>query len=225
MAARFPPHPCEQCGATTSNKRFCSNACHLRGTEEQRASSRRRPRPCPNCGTVIRTRGAQSCSRAYADQLRRSPISPCQRCGTIERDRRNLRGPYCSWTCYNEDRYERTGGFARWLKAWLSGEQSGTTLDGKPDHRIRQALVQLRGQACEECGWDRVNPVSKRVPLHVDHITGDRARNRPDELRLLCPNCHSLTTNYQHLNNPEVAPIRKDPGRRYRETWLRSTQP
>ncbi|GAA2096067.1 HNH endonuclease [Actinomadura alba] len=132
------------------------------------------------------------------------------------------RGPYCSWKCYDEDRYESESRFLKWVKGWQSGEISGTT-EGRPDWRVRHALVHLRGQRCEGCGWDKVNPVSGRVPLHVDHITGDRTRNRPDEVRLLCPNCHALTPNYQHLNNPNVRPIRANPSRRYKELWLRLT--
>lgn len=217
-------HPCDFCGEPTSNKRFCSNRCSLLGTAEQRAASRRRPRKiCPQCGGPVRVSRWDYCSRACVDAAARKVPGPCRRCGSTERSGRSRRGPYCSWVCYNEDRYTRVGGFATWVAKWLSGEISGTTADGKPDWHVRQALVLLRGQRCEECGWDTVNPLSGRVPLHVDHTTGDRSRNRPDEVRLLCPNCHSLTSNYQHLNNPKVSPVRRNAGRRYRETWQSST--
>jgi predicted HNH restriction endonuclease len=109
------------------------------------------------------------------------------------------------------------------MDGWLKGEESGTKADGKPDKRVRWALVLTRGQKCEECGWDKKNPVTGIVPLHVDHIEGDRTKNRPEDLRLLCPNCHSLTPTYQHLNNPDVSPTRRKQDRRYRETWLDST--
>lgn len=32
MAARFPEHPCENCGKPTRNARFCSNGRHLVST-------------------------------------------------------------------------------------------------------------------------------------------------------------------------------------------------
>jgi hypothetical protein len=215
-------HPCEHCGCLTGNRRFCSNACHLKGTQAQRSASLRKPRTeCPVCGKRDVMRGARTCSRVCADALRRSrPGPPCRRCGTTDRLHART-GPYCSWACYNEDRYEN-GPWASWLKGWLAGEISGTTENGKPDHRVRQALVATRGQRCEQCGWNKINPASGRVPLHMDHKTGDRSRNRPEEVWLLCPNCHSLTTNYQHLNNPAVRPIRANPSRRHREIWLSS---
>lgn len=217
--------PCELCGTETSNRRFCSQACSLKGTLEQRARSLRKPKPaCPQCGNPITTRRAKHCSRACADAARPKRCAPpCARCGSTTRSGRRLDQPYCSWGCWNEHRYESTGTFARWMSAWVAGKASGTLENGKPDARVRQALVLLRGQQCELCGWNKVNPVSGRVPLHVDHIDGDRSRNRPEDLRLLCPNCHSLTPTYQHLNNPKVRPIRERQSRRYREVWLGST--
>lgn len=220
------PGSCERCGSPTkqNGRRYCSNRCHLIASGPARTASRRVPRPsCPVCNTGTVMRGAKTCSRKCSDIARRKPPEPCQRCGSSDRASRNRRGPYCSWDCFNEDRYHRTGSFAKWMESWLSGAVSGTTDDSQPDHRVRQALVLTRGQRCEECGWSKVNPVSGRVPLHVDHIHGDRSRNRPEDLRLLCPNCHSLTPNYQHLNNPDVSPTRVRQSRRYRETWLSST--
>jgi hypothetical protein len=227
MGNRALAHPCEFCGAQTRNPRFCSNACHIKGTQEVRSAKLRKPRGiCPVCGKQDVMRGARTCSRACADVLRSASHTPppCRRCGSTERKkgRNDNKGPYCSRSCYMEDRYQRTGSFAKWMAGWQSGEISGTLSDGRPDWRIRQALVLLRGQRCEECGWNKVNPVSGRVPLHVDHATGDRSRNRPEDVRLLCPNCHSLTTNYQHLNNPAVNPVRVKQNRRYREVWLDS---
>jgi hypothetical protein len=32
--------------------------------------------------------------------------------------------------------------------------------------------------------------------LHVDHIKGDFCDSRPENLRFLCPNCHTQTFTY-----------------------------
>jgi hypothetical protein len=52
----------------------------------------------------------------------------------------------------------------------------------------------LKDGSCEECGiteW-RGRPLS--MALH--HVNGDGRDNRLDNLRLLCPNCHSQTENF-----------------------------
>ncbi|MFB6891784.1 HNH endonuclease [Kitasatospora sp. NPDC056327] len=65
-----------------------------------------------------------------------------------------------------------------------------------PGARIRAALSELgRPEHCEGCGtgprW-RGRPLT----LEVDHISGDWSDNRPENLRLLCPNCHAVTDTY-----------------------------
>ena len=55
----------------------------------------------------------------------------------------------------------------------------------------RKYLAEQRGYKCEECGisdWQ-----GKKLTLHVDHVDGNPADDRPENLRLLCPNCHSQT--------------------------------
>jgi len=56
----------------------------------------------------------------------------------------------------------------------------------------------LKEYKCEECGiieWkDQV------ITLELDHINGKRDDNRLENLRWLCPNCHSLTPTFRGYN-------------------------
>jgi len=55
----------------------------------------------------------------------------------------------------------------------------------------RKYLFEKRGYACEVCGISEHH--GKELTLQVDHINGDPGNDHPDNLRLICPNCHSQT--------------------------------
>ena len=38
------------------------------------------------------------------------------------------------------------------------------------------------------------------IPLEIHHIDGNHKNNKLENLQILCPNCHSLTTNYRGKN-------------------------
>ncbi len=50
------------------------------------------------------------------------------------------------------------------------------------------------------CGWSERHSVTGAVPLEVEHIDGDSQNSTPQNLILLCPNCHALTPTFRNLN-------------------------
>ncbi len=57
----------------------------------------------------------------------------------------------------------------------------------------------IKKKECEECGWARYSEAG-HLPLELDHINGDRRDNRLENLRVLCPNCHSLKPTHRGKN-------------------------
>lgn len=45
--------------------------------------------------------------------------------------------------------------------------------------------------------------ITNNSPLEIHHIDGDYRNNNLYNLQVLCPNCHSLTSNYKALNQAE----------------------
>lgn len=52
---------------------------------------------------------------------------------------------------------------------------------------IRQRLMLERGEKCERCGYADVAGV-----LELHHVDRNRRNNRPENLLVLCPTCHSV---------------------------------
>lgn len=57
----------------------------------------------------------------------------------------------------------------------------------------------LKPKHCEFCGWNKRSK-DGRLPLELDHINGDSRDNRLINLRVLCPNCHSLQPTHRGRN-------------------------
>ena len=76
----------------------------------------------------------------------------------------------------------------------VAGRWTGSTV---LEHRLFRAG--LKTPRCELCGWAERAP-DGRIPVELDHINGDRFDNRLENLRILCPNCHSLQPTHRGLN-------------------------
>lgn len=68
-------------------------------------------------------------------------------------------------------------------------------------HLLKPRLFKanLKKPECEICGWAQYS-ANGRLPLELDHINGEPTDNRLENLRILCPNCHSLQPTHRGMN-------------------------
>ena len=100
---------------------------------------------------------------------------------------------FCCQEHFNEYKYQQN------IQNWLSGKDEGWSGTGIKKF-IRRYLLEKADYKCEECGWDKINPVTGNSPLEVHHKDGNYKNNKLENLQILCPNCHSLTDTYKSLN-------------------------
>ena len=83
-------------------------------------------------------------------------------------------------------------GRAAWTRlSWQSILVKQKTRRRQQAYLLRRALIEFgRMYKCEKCGnigeWQ-----GEQLTLEVDHKNGDWLDNRPENIRFLCPNCHS----------------------------------
>ena len=116
----------------------------------------------------------------------------CLYCGQKETARSCHK--YCSNACQIEFQY-RT-----YIEKWRKGEVSGLLNTGTVCGYIKRYLRRKFDDKCCLCGWSVVNQKTGVVPLVADHIDGNWRNNSEYNLRLICPNCDSLTPTYAALN-------------------------
>ena len=126
------------------------------------------------------------CSRSCANKGKNRHKTTVSNCAVCDKRLTSSTARCCSHKCSWELKR------SEYIANWLAGKVSGGN-ERDISGFVRQYIYNLRGKACWSCGWNEVNPRTGQVPVQIDHIDGDSANNTLDNLRLLCPNCHSLT--------------------------------
>lgn len=110
----------------------------------------------------------------------------CINCNTIISNRNK----FCSIQCeYNN-----------YIHKWKNGEVSGLRGKYQLSMYIRTYMLRKYNNKCTKCGWNKINPYTNNIPLEIEHIDGNYLNNKEENLIVLCPNCHSLTSTYKGAN-------------------------
>jgi hypothetical protein len=113
------------------------------------------------------------------------PISTCKNCDKTYQHGYSSTGTYCSITCAKQGQLKN---------------KRQLFLEGKIKNRmyLKNHLVDIHGWSCMAC--KNTEWMGQPVPLELDHIDGNAGDNYPNNLRLLCPNCHAQTPTHKAKN-------------------------
>ena len=161
---------------------------------------------CENCNvTLTKVTQKRFCSRKCHGQtnIRETKTYTCLTCGLdfLKKANKKHKIKYCSIKCQS----------AHSLTKSIDNFNNGKTITNKS---IKKCLTELRGYKCEICSnheWQ-----NKPLTLEVDHIDGDPDNNFPNNVRLLCPNCHSQTPTFRVANQGNLKSDRRSLSRRKR---------
>ncbi len=173
---------CECCGKEFIPKyktqRFCSRSCSASITNKSRTQT------IETRLKISKSLRGELVNEIYQDQV-------CKYCGKpIQNIFKEL--DFCCNECRTRYFYELK------VNDWLENPSNVKTTF--IPRYIKQWLKETRGEKCEICGWHETNEFTNTIPLQIHHIDGDCTNNSPENLQILCPNCHSLTNNYCSRN-------------------------
>lgn len=139
------------------------------------------PSICLNCNKIIPYERRynkfcnQSCAASYNNRgvlrVKKTRSDTCAHCGKVKETRQNK---YCN-ACSEARVYNKVTDLE----------------DAQSDFVRKRILIEQRGHQCENCGLTEW--LGQLVTLELHHVDGDSDNNSEENLRLLCPNCHSQT--------------------------------
>ena len=73
---------------------------------------------------------------------------------------------------------------------------------------LKEKLFDHKCYKCNQSTW-----LNNPIPIELHHINGNSCDNSLDNLTLLCPNCHALTSNCRAKNKNQMASVGLEPTR------------
>ena len=213
-----PIRYCKECGKEITSKwgrKFCCSSCAAKYNNEHRDKSiyekvanalrkekNNKQKKCYNhlpkeryciiCGKKLESHQVKYCSEKCSWKGRHIKYEHvCLYCGKTFTGQKNTK--FCSNTCSSE--YHKSIK----VKKWLSGDLKINPNRALP-YSIKQYILSENEYKCQECGYEGYNRATGNSILQFHHIDGDTSNNTPENIRLLCPNCHAKTENYMALN-------------------------
>lgn len=137
---------------------------------------------------------SRSCAATYNNSKfpkRKQLKKYCLYCGNIIKGNAKK---YCSNKCQSKQKYQD------YINKQKNGKVSGISGKNGTSKFIKRYLINEYGEKCMLCGQNKKNTFTNKIPIELHHIDGNFKNNVKDNLQLLCPCCHSLTSTYKNGN-------------------------
>lgn len=139
--------------------------------------------------------------RAIAKQANKSPSSIRYWLKKYElKTTRNKEIPLCKWCQEPIKNYRSPKKFCDAICSENNQREKNNkrVLKGIAGQRAAKTYLLRESKGCACCGISEW--CGKEIVLEIDHIDGNFQNNALNNLRLLCPNCHSQTETYKGKN-------------------------
>ena len=89
------------------------------------------------------------------------------------------------------------------LELWRSNNITSYKLPNP----VRKFLLEKANFSCIKCGFNTPHPIDNKTVLEINHINGNGIDHSPNNLEVICPNCHALTSSYRGRNAGHGRPM------------------
>lgn len=153
-------------------------------------------------GKMARLCKRDGCNNIISDEKDRRQKYCSRKCAAIVNNKYKKKYRYCKICGKELLQYQKKYCSRKCMNNYIqntSNRYNDETIKNKYQMVARKYYIAIRGNICEYC--NNTTWLNHPIPLELHHEDGDYTNNSPENVKLLCPNCHTFTITYGIKNN------------------------
>lgn len=178
-------HFCNNCGKELrrGQNKFCSRSCATTINNQKRVHTVETKEKIRQ--SLSNTIGPLKEKRKKEKPIKKENYSVCEECGGETLNKKK----FCSFACHSLNNHKEM------YKYFLENPEKFNRGNYTPKN-FKDFFLNEQNGKCSICGCENTWN-GKKLIFVLDHINGDSADNRRENLRLICPNCDSQTDTFK----------------------------